>query len=348
MLPYWILYAIFALGSFGGVRRTTFSVSQAPLFFAAMVVMMLMIGLRFQTGGDWKNYDIIFAWIGSVPPATAMAYGDPGYSGLNILVHWLGQDIWLVNMVCATLFVWGLWQFARTEPSPWLTCAVAVPYLVIVVVMGYSRQGVAIGMVMAAIAAFQRRDIKRFAVYFLIAVLFHKSAIIILPIIALSTTRHRFIVLLLAGVFGGIGLAFLVDRLLGSFFNVYFGTEMSSDGAGIRVVMNLVPALIYLPLQRYFVISEQDRLLWRNFAWLALVLAAAVVVSPSTTAVDRISLYLFPFQMAVLSRLPIALSRTGKVRGDVLIGVLSYMAVIQFIWLNFATNAHWWVPYQII
>ena len=62
---------------------------------------------------------------------------------------------------------------------------------------------------------------------------------------------------------------------------------------------------------------------------------------PSSTAVDRLALYVMPLQIAVLSRAPIVF---GARLGTIL--VLSYSLAVQFVWLNFATHAKFWIPYQ--
>ena len=60
----------------------------------------------------------------------------------------------------------------------------------------------------------------------------------------------------------------------------------------------------------------------------------------SSTAVDRLALYVMPLQIAVLSRFPLIFGR----RMGTLIVVL-YSLAIEFVWLNFATNARYWIPY---
>lgn len=87
---------------------------------------------------------------------------------------------------------------------------------------------------------------------------------------------------------------------------------------------------------------DTERKLWRNFAIASFVLLALVAFSPSTTAVDRVALYVLPAQVAVLSRVPGGLMKelTGK------LSVIAYSFAVQFVWLNFAANAESWVPYQ--
>jgi hypothetical protein len=50
-----------------------------------------------------------------------------------------------------------------------------------------------------------------------------------------------------------------------------------------------------------------------------------------------------PLQLAVLAR--VALLGRSRLPGTA--AVLAYSFAVQFVWLNFADNARYWVPYQI-
>ena len=65
----------------------------------------------------------------------------------------------------------------------------------------------------------------------------------------------------------------------------------------------------------------------------------------SSTAVDRVALYLIPLQLFVFARLP-RLAATTKTRTLVVLGIVGYYASVQFVWLNFATDSAGWGPYQ--
>ena len=81
---------------------------------------------------------------------------------------------------------------------------------------------------------------------------------------------------------------------------------------------------------------------WRSFSIVAFALLIALLLSPSSTAVDRIALYIIPLQIVILSRLYRIFKRpnTGKT-----ITVL-YAAMVQFTWLNLAVHSKYWVPYH--
>ena len=80
------------------------------------------------------------------------------------------------------------------------------------------------------------------------------------------------------------------------------------------------------------------------FALAAAAAPLALLVLPSTTVVDRLSLYLIPLQLAVLPRLAYLFGRRSFGRFLVML----YAALVLFVWLNFATHSEYWVPYRTI
>jgi hypothetical protein len=73
---------------------------------------------------------------------------------------------------------------------------------------------------------------------------------------------------------------------------------------------------------------------------------AALLTTPSSTAIDRLALYLLPLQVFVLARLPEALSSSKNTKRQLLLAVIAYSAAVQFVWFNFGDHAEAWVPYK--
>jgi hypothetical protein len=113
---------------------------------AVWLLLTLLIGFRYEVGGDWFNYLGHLQAAGYQNVDSAVEKGDPAYRLLNLLAVRLGWGIAGVNLISASLFSAGLVYFCRGLPRPWLALAVAMPYMVTVVAMGYTRQGVALGL----------------------------------------------------------------------------------------------------------------------------------------------------------------------------------------------------------
>ena len=355
MAIYWLLLIIPALGALSAaisLRRIPAvqgSVVSKPNNLAMggfALFLVFVIGFRHEVGGDWIHYlepieqALELTWIQGT-----LAGGDLAYGLLTWTSAHLGGGVYLINLVCAVVFVWGLVVFALNSPQPWLTMCVAVPYLVIVVAMGYTRQGVAIGVAMVGLVALHQGRLYRFAIWIIAAALFHKSALILLPLAVFSGRKNWAAVLgvlLIGGLMFLLLLAEYVNHLVGG----YISDQYASSGAGIRVAMNALPAALFLLFRERFNLTPEQQSFWVWMSLGALAFIVLLAVSPSSTAVDRVALYWIPLQLFVWSRLPQAMGRRADTQRQWWIVVLVYAFVVQFVWLFFADHSFAWIPYK--
>ena len=313
-------------------------------------VFTLLIGLRIEIGVDWGNYFFHLDNQDNMPIVHAIFSADPGYSLANWISARLGWDIFGVNLICGALFSAGLVRYCRNQPYPWLALALAFPYLVIVVAMGYSRQGVAIGLELFALLALERDRLLQFLAWIALAATFHSSALtmLVLPLATIRRNMGRMsgLLRLLLIAFAGYGLFdSILSSQVESYLSNYVESKYQSQGALIRVFLCLLPALIFLWKWRQFPISAFQRSTYMLMSLLAVASGVALVVSPSSTAVDRVALYLIPLQIFVGSYMPlIRLQGLSKALLRQLLVVLS-LAVLS-VWLFFASHAFAWVPYR--
>lgn len=313
------------------------------MFAIGALIVTLLIGLRFEVGGDWNNYERLFSYANYADLERVLAIGDPGYQLLNWIVQRAGGKFYWVNLICGSIFSWGLWRFSRSQPAPWLAFMAAVPYLIIVVGMGYSRQATAIGIVMAGFAALARgRSVWRFTIYVAFAALFHRTAILVLPLVVFAGQRNN-----LLSLVGGIGICvYFYDVFLGDslekFVKNYVESEYRSQGAWIRVTMNLLPALLILLAGKRLGLEGREARIWRTFSYAALAALAMLMLTEATAAVDRAALYVLPLQLVAWSRLGISLTTANQAR----VLVVVYSGMVLAVWLNFAVHAGDWIPYQ--
>ena len=343
MLMYWVMFLIPAVavllpGRFSpAVRNGAWWLIAA--FFAVVV------GLRHQVGGDWYNYLYAFRAVAALPADFAFSYKDPGYYGLGWLIaHW-GGDVYMLNLACAVLVMYGVVTFSRAQPLPWLALLVAVPYLIVVVAMGYTRQSVALGLVLVGLTQLGRGHVARYVFWVALGALFHKSAVLMLPIAALAASRRRVWTLLWVAVTSATGAILLLLDESDQLWRNYVVANYQSQGGQVRVIMNAIPAILLLVFRRRLGVTESERKLW---FWMAVFsLACVPLVQLSSTAVDRVALYFIPIQMFVFSRVQ-RLAPKGNGRTAIVLGTMVYCAVVLFVWLNYAAFSPLWVPYQFM
>jgi len=349
MWPYVLVFLVPAILSLFARKQYAENV-KTPIgnigWVAFAITLALFIGWRWEVGADWSAYARYMRQAENSGLGEVLAGKDPGYQLINWIVASAGLGIVTVNLICGTIFAVALTRFCRILPLPWLGIAVAIPYAVTVVVMGYSRQGVALGLVLFALVALSERRVLHFVVWVVVATTFHKSAILLLPIAALSASQGRFWAVLWVGAFGVLGYWLLVHDSLDVLYSTYVEAQYQSEGAFIRVAMNLLPAAILLTKQKKFKFAPSERRLWKLFAWMSVGLFCLLLLTPASTAVDRVALYMLPLQFVVFSNLPVRFGSSVGGRFFITAAIIGFYASVLLVWLNYAGHADAWVPYR--
>jgi hypothetical protein len=162
----------------------------------------------------------------------------------------------------------------------------------------------------------------------------------------LASTKRRVVTLIWVAVVGLTLFFLLLHEAISFLIGGYIESQYQSSGAAIRICMNAFPAALFLIFRKRFQLSPDQRSFWIWMAWCALLFVALLIVSPSSTAVDRVALYWIPLQIFVFSRLPNALDKRNSKNAVWVYAVVAYSAGIQFVWLIYADTAFAWLPYQ--
>lgn len=339
MTPFWLTFLLPAFLSLTFVQRKHHSL----IWIIVFISFVVFAGLRHEVGGDWGLYLYIYNEAQYLSFLEYLSRLDMGYMLLNWVSFQLDGGVYLVNVFSAILFFSCLIIFCRAQPLPFLAFAVAVPYMVTVISMGYTRQAIALGFVLLGLKYLSEAGVKRYLFYIAVAALFHKSAVILFPLAIFYQSRG------LVGRFLGVGsfalimvYLFLADHYEALWLN-YVDSKMQSDGGLIRLLMSLLPSILF------FIYYRRIKQAWPDYQiWFVLALASMALlplVGFASTAVDRVSLYLMPIQLVVFSRLPMLFSVAGG-RATVIRLIVAYYALVLFVWLNFGTHARYWLPYQ--
>lgn len=353
MIVYWLMFfypaffalnerANFSLDASKGARNLT---GAWAIFF---IFLTLIVGFRDNVGGDWPNYLWHYENVFYSSQNPLWWADDPSYRLLEYLSFQMDLGIYAINLACAAIFAYGIIVFCRNTRRPWLAMTVAIPYLVIILGMGYTRQGVALSCIMVGLVHLSNAKISRFIFWVLLGATFHKSAIVILPVAALlkssgssRTIKTAWLIMIIA-----IAYFFLLKDSIEDLRVNYINAEYQSEGALIRLAMNFVPATIFLLNRKKISLSLPQSQLWVWFSFVSIIAFFLYFASASSTALDRIALYLIPLQIILFSMLPDLFGRKGATNGIYLLGVVLFYGSVQFVWLSFANNAYAWLPYQ--
>ncbi len=353
MIPYWIFFvlpAVLALNSspLKSMRADgTRPVRIDAAWMFTILLLTLVVGFRYEVGGDWYNY---FRYLNGSLSLSFTDLGnmeDPGYWALNIVSVRLGLGMTGVNILGSLLFSIGLVVFCRSLPRPWVGLACAMPYLVTVVAMGYTRQSIALGLVMIGLVMLSRRRLVAFAVWVLLGALFHKSAVLIIPIAGLTISNNRWLSLGIAAGATLAGYFVLLEDSADRLIQTYTDANIQSQGALIRLCMNAVPAIIFLIYRNRLALAPSEKKLWSLFSFIAIITFVAFFVTNLSTALDRMALYIIPLQLYVFAHIPDALGNYGSRNQSIIFWILLYYALAMFVWLNFANHSKFWLPYNM-
>lgn len=342
MIVYMVMFAIPLLGM--AVSATGSRPVSRVAWIGAGLALTLIIGTRQYVGADWLTYDLQFYANAHQSLLDSWQTTDVGYATVSWLVYRVGLGIYWLNLICAAILVAGVMVFASRQRDPWLALTVAVPYILLVVGMGYTRQSAALGLVLFALMALSDRRLGRFAVLAIGAVLFHKSAIVILPLALLVSTGRpvlTVVVMVVTAVAGSWFAAYSAD--FDAVRATYVDQRLSSDGTLVRLLIASVSAVGFIIVAGKIQMSLLGR---RVMIALSLATLALLSVSwTSSTAIDRIALYVFPVQMAFWGNVSGILRPPQLAVIPRMVCIAGY-GLIMFVWLGSAYHALFWLPYR--
>ena len=354
MWAYWLLFLVpvgIAFSPIRGDKNVNYM-----LWAIVGLLGILLIGLRYQVGGDWDPYLVYLDIAGRIDLSfnalLSMAYGNAtGYTLLNWVAIQLGLGIHFVNTVCATVFMVGLIKYCKIQPMPWVALAVAIPYMVCAVAMGYTRQATALGFFLWGLSILRQGNELKYFALILVGCFFHLSVIITLPLMVFTRKTILWFYYPLFGLFL-VGLFYLFSTLETGSGNLienftiileYTATRDSAGGA-IRTYLNALPVFFSLFFWKRIKMISLD---YKIIKWMAIGSIIAIpALSFSATLIDRLGLYLMPLQVALWPRL-IAVQRTVLLRSIWASMILVFYGLVLFVFFNFALHASWWLPYQM-
>jgi len=243
MITYLMIYLLIILSNFLKIR---FSNDLKKIFYIAISFFLIIyIGLRHEVGGDWYTYLRHYELLEHFSFSKNLLQWDAGYVILEYISKYLGFGIYGINTLCSIFFTVGFIYFIKNfNISLPFALIIAFPYLITVAVMGYTRQGVALGLVMAMYAALYNNKRLKTALLFLLSLSFHKSSLITAILFSFKRKDQNNLLLLLVLITISSGILYLYKQQILFLVENYILNPMESKGALARVTINTIPAIL--------------------------------------------------------------------------------------------------------
>lgn len=313
-------------------------------FLLFFLFLFIFIGLRFKVGGDWDNYLILYENFKYLNFKEALFFFEPGYSLLNILGKFLQiKDIWFVNLcssalVCFFLFI----TFIRLKKY-WLCLLIYYPYHILAVSLGYTRQSIAVAILLYAFLKLIQNDRNKFLFFLLLAACFHKTAIIFILFYPLLFIKRKKILIFLYEFFSLVLITIVLYISSLSENTVYTSEELNSSGVFLRLSLHIIPVISYFLLRNKVFKIDKSYLILDYFVLLIFYCVGLSFIF--STLADRFNLYLIFFDLYVVCMLYHNLKLVNR---KIFIFILTiFLTSFIYIWmLNSVLVSKAWLPYQ--
>ena len=101
LIPYWLMFLVPAWLAFRRRAEDDRTQDLGP-WIVVWLSFTLLIGLRYEVGGDWYGYKDFYQSVTGELIDT-LTEPDPAYAALNWLSWYWGWDIYGINFVCGAL-----------------------------------------------------------------------------------------------------------------------------------------------------------------------------------------------------------------------------------------------------
>ena len=316
--------------------------------FTWIIVIFLLsifVGFRNEIGGDWTHYEKFYYKITNFT-FNEILTSSLVYIYINKIAHYLEIQIFGVNFICAIIFMSSLSTFLNQTDNKWLALAISFPIIILILGMGFTRQGLAFSFSLFLIKALEEKKLFRSFIFIILSILTHKSAIFISSfLIFIYFWYHKKYFYILLSTLIPIFFAYLFWNYYNHYIYFYagLGQHMFSYGSLPRSLLILFVAILFIIYKKKFNnMSEYQVFIYSSFSWMIIFLFPFSIIS--SIFADRLLLYLYPLKLAFIS---FANLKDKSLKFVVFLICSAYFFYL-ILWISHGVNAYKWVPYKFI
>ena len=306
------------------------------------IILLVFIGFRKEIGVDWNNYEEISKAVirGSVYESLFFYYLIHLISNLDISWYY-------INVFSAVIFLSGLFVFINKLERPSLALLYALPYFIVIVAMGYTRQAISLGIFMYVIPNLYRKEYYRYILGIVIGSMFHVSVFLLVFLPVVITRRKSWKshwLLLIAAV---LSLPILYVMPVHSLIERYlFDNQLVSKGAQARLFIYSIISVAFMLLSNLVYIEKAQKTILLSLSYISPILFLATFLGLSTTLADRFALFSYPSHFAFFSLVPSILKK-DVVNARLWMAITTIFSLLLFaLWIAFTIYLDYWFPYR--
>lgn len=257
----------------------------------AFLEMFLFLALRAtDVGTDLKNYIPYFTWYAKWPWSKVFFLDiEPGYALYNKILSCIFNNEQFFLIVTAAICLIGIYFFIKENSKNYfLSVFIYISLNFYIFLFSGLRQAIAMSIVLLSFSAIKKGKIFRFLMLIILAMLFHKTAIVFLPFIFLAYRKQD-----LKAIVGTLGLTgiFLIFKkdILAIVIQFVYKTYQIRDDGGYKFLFILVAVYLGAWLVRKYVLKqEKENVIWYNMLMIAIPIQALATVQGN---IARIVMY---------------------------------------------------------
>jgi hypothetical protein len=216
--------------------------------------------------------------------------------------------------------------------------------------MGYTRQSVAIGFLFLSLLYLNKNQNYKSFVLILLGTLFHKTLIFVLLILIIKNIKliklktYIFPIIILF-----IIMSFYFSMLQQLVINFLNEDNIETFGARLRLFINFMFSILYLFIRNNWNNKFFDKKIVDicSILMFTFFIASFIWEGPIVSAFDRLSIYLYPVNIIIISNFFYRINSNNlKIFFCLCIIIFSYLFFI--IWAIYGDYSHFWFPYKNI
>lgn len=309
----------------------------------AFIEMLLFLGFRDTTIGiDLQNYIPYFNIINGLNLDNLFYLPlERGYVILNKLVGLVGGENVFLFVVAFISLLGVYYSIKKYSKNYMLSVFIYITFQFYIFIFSGLRQGIAFSIVWLSLKYVKERKLVKFILIVLLASMFHKTALIFLPVYFIANKRItlKYVLLFLVVFISMLILKVQLVTFVTSFLYSTYAVSNTSGGYSLLVLLFAV-FVFFILIRNKKIENFRDNDIWFNM----LIVAILIQTLASTQGnIARLTMY---YSFSVVLLIPNVLDSLKDKKQKIFIEAIVYISLFIFYFISIQNEANY-MPYKL-